>query len=313
MAGRLGYGRYYDKANQIYNKIISNWPDNTWAKNSAIESAKLSVVKYINEQDEPNALLAMEKLITDFNDRSDLPAIIMEMAAKSEKANYYGQSEMTGNLLKMVKSRYPSSPQSATIDLALERLALTEALDNNDLDIGEITSKFIDDHNSMPNLLSELSKVIEHYNILNGITWTKERNTFLDKKLIILEKIIEKVTDSYSKINFYKMSADLLKTRDTFKAIGYYQKILDTWPEYDEKGEILCSLGSCYNTLMAKKIIDRESIEPLMRETYEKVVREYPYTYFGRLSKYRLEIDERILTGKVGPAYEGGKYNEDNQ
>jgi tetratricopeptide (TPR) repeat protein len=207
----------------------------------------------------------------------------------------------------MVKSRYPASPQSATVDLALDRLTLTEALDNNDLDIGEIISKFIDDHNSLPNLSGELAKVIEHYNILNGLTWTKERNIFLNKKLIILEKIIEKVPDSYSKINFYKMSADLLKTRDTLKAIEYCQKILGTWPEYDEKGEILWSLGSCYNTLMAKKIIDRESIEPLMRETYEKVVRDYPYTYFGRLSKYRLEVDERIKTGKVGPAQDGGK------
>lgn len=309
VAGRLGYGKNYDKANELYKQIITDWPEDKWAKNAALESAKLKVVQNINIKDEPNTLKAIDTQFSSY-DKLDLPAILMELAAKSDSVSQYGYSELTKKLYNKVISNNPASPQAITAKLSLDRINLISELDYNNVNLTEYVNKFIYDHNSVQGLFAEVSKISEHYqnNIVRTPPWFSEfRADRINKMIAVCDIIIEKSPDSFNKLNAYKFAADLLRNKDSLKSLGYYQKILDTWPDYDGTGEILYSMGECYNNMIINGIITNDEAVPLIKETFEKVAKNYPNTDSGRNAKYCLNNDPRLKSSSTVINKEGGK------
>jgi TolA-binding protein len=309
VAGRYEYGRNYDDANEIYSKIINDWPQEKWAKDSSFESSKINVFKYLDKRDEPNTIKAVDKLINDYN-RPDLPAVLLDMAARSDWQNTYKPNSLTIQLYNDVNGHFPKSPQQIAAKLSIDRLNIVTDLDNNVVNVPECIGKFIDDNNGVPKLLEEVYKITEHYQYVGARTqpWFAEsKENYINKKLAVCEKIIEKFPDNSNKLNAYKLAADSLRTRDAIKSMGYYQKILDTWPDSDSSGEILFSIGQCYNNMVVLGVLEKDVGVPLIKETFEKVVKNHPNTDYGKLAKDCLQTDPRFGTNPIIPTKQGGK------
>jgi len=82
IAGKYNGSGRFAQAKSVYQQIIQNHPDSPWASRAEFDAAKANVFSFIDAQDEPNALTALDTLITDFNNHPDLPAAINRIEAE---------------------------------------------------------------------------------------------------------------------------------------------------------------------------------------------------------------------------------------
>lgn len=290
VATKYGYNRNYKKANDIYYVIKTKWPENNWSKNSAFETAKIGVFQYLDVKDEPNTIKAVVKLIADFN-RPDLPAVVLDIAARSDWQNKYEPTGLTTKLYKIILKHFSSSPQMVSASLSLDRTNLIPILDKNDVNVVEIVEKFLDEHKNATNLFGEVSKLAEHYYLIVG-KYPKNREYAANcarNRLVICERIIERFPDSFDKARAYKIAADVYQARrQNLEALGYYQKILDTYPNYSETGQILFSIAQSYNYMMRTGQIEPDGAFPLMKDAYERIVQFYPGSPPARAARSNL-------------------------
>ena len=95
IAGRYEYSKKYERAKSIYYQIISQFPTSSQAGEVPFAFAKIDVLEGI-ESGQLEALVAIDGLIADFNDRPDLPSILSGPIAERLYDNALGMESNSG-------------------------------------------------------------------------------------------------------------------------------------------------------------------------------------------------------------------------
>jgi len=76
VAGAYERAKRYDKAKSIYQQITQLYPETLSAIRAPLDVAKINILLLIESGDDPNAQLAVDKLIVDFSDYADFARVI---------------------------------------------------------------------------------------------------------------------------------------------------------------------------------------------------------------------------------------------
>jgi TolA-binding protein len=110
--------REYEKANDIYQQIIQQYPDSLSADKAQLAGSRISVLSYIELKKDDAADAALNGLIADFNDNPELPESLYDIARRYERAKKY---EKAASLYQQIVQQYPESSAAGRAQLAVKR------------------------------------------------------------------------------------------------------------------------------------------------------------------------------------------------
>jgi len=235
IAGRYGWDKKYDQAKTIYQQIIQNWPDNSFADSAQFELAKANIFSFIHSQDEPNALIAIDKFISDFNDRPDLPAALYDIAGR-----YNQPAELIETVYQQVVELFPESSFAGKAPLNISRLNIISLINSGDDPNAFIAiDTLITDFNNHPDLPGTIFAIGEQYynkafRCVNEDLST-EANDYFRKAVTALETIVQKLPPSapYTPRACRLVAYGYYRLGEYHKAIEYGRKVVDNWPDYE--------------------------------------------------------------------------------
>ena len=282
IAGRYVWSKRYDKGLDIYSNIINKFPQSTWAEGAKFESAKVGVYTFIDANDEPNTLIAIESLINDFNDKPELPGVIYEFASRVDSQNWYEPNSLIKSIYQRIVDKFPDNPIAKKAQLSIARLNVTSLINSGD-DANAFTNidKLISDFNGLPDLPVEIDHIAQKcYNdglrMFHKGKLDKSSENY-QKSIKVHEIIIKKLPYSdLTPISYYfaaVLYSDYLKQYQ--KGIDYFQKIVDTWPDFEFTWNAQYFIGFYYKILRDSGNLSPSEANPKIEQAYETFINKY--------------------------------------
>lgn len=174
----------YEAANSIFEQIRRLYPDNPFARKAQIEIPKGQIVSYVNAGDDAAAQTAVDKLIADFNEHSDLPEVLYDIAERYEWLKKYKQAQ---SIHQQNIQRYPKSAYAGRAQLGVPKCVIMSYIDEGNYTaaktcIDKLTESF-PKHPDLPITLHHIGMRYE---------WAGKA----DEAIGLYQKIIEQAPDS---------------------------------------------------------------------------------------------------------------------
>jgi len=289
MAGR------YDKADQVYQQVLSNWPEAREYGLGHIGVAEINILDLIDLENYPAAKEALGNLIVDFNDHTNLAWTLDGIAGRYEKAQKYEEAR---SIYQKILADYNETDYAFT---TRKKLAILEIKAGDDVAAQEALEVFITDFNDHPNLPEAVFVVGEQY-YSKAIRYkfgenNVEREKGFIKAIAVWEIIIKQPTSPITPqaYNFMAICHDRLGQYEI--AIKYYQKVLDDWPDYKHACYSQYQIGRCYERLKNTGTLTKSEADPLIRTAYEAVVKNYPDCSSVKAAQNWLDYNKKPVKG----------------
>jgi len=191
----------YEKASQLYQYVIDNYPQAEHAILSQIGVAEINVLSLIESGNDTAAQAALDSLIADFNDHSLLPEAVFVVGEQ-----YYNE-------------------------------ALLKKKEGHD----------------------------------------EQAKECYRKARTVWERIVAELPPSGITPHAYNFAADCYRRLGQHKkAIEYYQRVVDDWPDYEYAWDALFRIGRNYEALKKSGLMSKSEANPIIKAVYEQVLEEYP-------------------------------------
>jgi tetratricopeptide (TPR) repeat protein len=292
---KYGYNRDYKKAISIYDDIKTKWPENTWRKNAEFETAKIGVFQYLDKNDEPNTLKAVDKLISDFN-RPDLLPVVFDIAARSDWQSKYEPNNLTTQLYNRVIKQFPKSSQSDIAKICnLRNTAINFINISDDVNAFISVGTIIADFNTNPKSPEEIWRVAERYYgyAMRGIVKRQNKEIVADnfrKSILIKEKMVEELPASkYTPMALASMG--LLYTQhlgEYKKGIEYLRFLINKWPDYGGLDNSYFLLGKYLEVLKTRGEVTAQEADLEIENSYKIILEKYPQSKALPYAAHRL-------------------------
>jgi len=265
----------YDKADQLYQHVIDNWPEAKQAGLEHIGVAEINVLSFIDSGKDTAAQEALDSLIDDFNEHPDLAWTLDGIAGRYEKAQKYDEAR---NIYKKIVTDYNDTDYSFT---AQKKIAILEIKAGDDPNAQAALDTLIADFNDHPDLPEAVFVIGEKYYYKafiykkEGLD-TKAKDCFR-KALAIWESITELPPNAVYPAQAYLFSGVCYRRLGQHQtAIEYYQKVVDDWPDYEDRWYALFLIGRCYEQLKDNGDVEKSVANAHIQAAYEQVLQEYP-------------------------------------
>ena len=250
----------YDKAGALYQYVIANWPDSEyemWARTGVV---KLDICL----GNDANVQPALDELIADFNDHSEIPNILLLI---SERYFYKHSYQRATELWELILRKYP---ESSVIGEIIYPLAVCyEKLEDEPNAIKYFT-KLVEQHPNGQYAYRASYRLAILYrrqgNYDQAIYWFQQQ-----RRLYSNEPYRDRALYCEGLIYLYKL-------KDYEKAAEIFQEYIDTYPD-GEQHLALYRLAVCYEQ-MGKKAQAIELLQQGLEEYSDTVFAE---TYMDKL------------------------------
>lgn len=230
----------------------------------------------MTSSDDPNAESAVDKLLTDFSWNKYIARAIHDTAWEYRKLGNYGRAN---KLDQYVIDHWPADVQVmwAKMDMAKTDIGLgNDAAVEKTIDI--LIADF-NDHPEMPTAIFMLGE--EYYNkafVKENEGQQAESKDYFRKAIAIWERIIQGFHQTpYVTATVHELTGVCYeRIGEDWKALEYYQKIVDAWPDYEQAWHIQFLIGRIYERLLKSGAISKSEALPKIREAYEMVTKYYP-------------------------------------
>jgi tetratricopeptide (TPR) repeat protein len=270
--------RKQEKVLQLHQYNVEHFPRDTYAMLSQVEI----VYSHIRDGNEPAADAAYDKLLTVFSDQPTLPQEIYRVADSYSKAGRADKADQLYQYVNNLPKAEPGIGQTISAKMGEARLNISLG---NDAAVEADVNNLIADFNDNPDLPRAIFTIGEDYynKTLNaeGEPNLSEDKTkeYYQKAMIIWEKMITKlpVAESIFTTHSYYLSAVCYhKLGNHDKAIEYFQKVLNDWPDYEYDWSAQYLIGECYEDLQRSGILPASEAEPLIEQAYKAIIEQYP-------------------------------------
>jgi len=283
--------RKYEKANQLYQYVIDNWPK---AEHALWSQADL-IKSYLALADDPNAQEAVDKLLTNFNDNPFVARAIHDTAWEYRKLGNYGRAN---ELDQYVIDHWSADVQVmwAKMDMAKTDIWLGNyAAAEKTIDI------LIADFNDQPELATAIFMLGEQYYNkafqFENESREAEAKEHFRKAIAIWERIINELPRSSMTPQAYYFSAECYHRLAQYeKAIGYYEKIVALWPDYEYAWNAQFMVACCLEHLVQAKEVPLAEGTEKIRQACLKVLNNYPNCVASGPAKGMLSRWEKVKT-----------------
>ncbi|MHC4109747.1 MAG: tetratricopeptide repeat protein [Planctomycetota bacterium] len=299
MAGR------YDKADQIYQHVLDNWPEAEQAGLEHIGVAEINVLSLIESGNDTAAKEALDSLIADFNEHPDLAWTLDGIAGRYEKVQKYDDAR---SIYQKIVTDHNETDYAFT---AQKKLAILEITVGDDVAAQVALDTLIADFNDHPALPETVFEIGEQYyykafdDHKKCIKVKFEENLYKAKD--IWERIVAQWPESKSiglKHAQYFTAVCYRRFGEYEKALSHYQKVVDNWPDYQYAWSAQYLIGSCYEKLRYYNSLPESEASLKIEQAYKAVVEKYPDSAMVPTASLKLGH----LNLKIGKKIEAAQY-----
>ncbi len=262
----------YEKANRLYKHVLANCPDTEhalWSQADLIKS-------YLALKDDANVEAAVEKLLTGFVDNPFESRAIHDTAYELRKFKKYDQADQ---LDQFVIENWVGHEQTMWAKMDMVK---TNILLENDADVETAIDELIADSNNHPNVAAMVVRLGEGY-YDRGLRAQKAGNAAeaaenFTKAIDVWKTITEGELPVIlpDTAHAWYMSGNANRAmKDFAKALEYYQKVVDTWPDYVHAWSAQYMIADCARKLERNGEMPKEEAEGLMEAGYLGVINNY--------------------------------------
>jgi len=272
----------YDEAESIYETIATDFPDTNDALRAQMAASMMNILTFIDDGNDAAAMAAIDKLIADSNDHSNVPATLRRFARKYEGLkNYEGAQAVYQHIIQ----QFPDSPDANTAKLGISKLDIYLLIESgNDSNVPSAVDKLIADFNDHPGLPVAVFVIGEEYYYKAAEAGADpnskaEAKAYYRKAKGVWERMITESADPNAEVTkdaYYFTGVCFRRMGEYGDAIFYYQEVVDNWPDYKYAWSAQCLIGECFERLQKSGALPEAEAEPLIEQAYKLVIENYP-------------------------------------
>jgi len=275
--------RKYERANQLDQHVIDNWPQSDYAV-----LAQMDLAKYYVDRGDAAAEAAIDKLLVDFGDSPHISRAVHDvaqhyrMSGKYEKANEYYQ---------YVIDHWPETEYAILSQIGVAGTNVLSLIDSgNDTATESALNNLIADFNDHPGLPEAVFIIGEkyykeafHYEKEGQVSQAREN---FQKAIGTWEKIITELPESIATAWAYNTAADCYRRLGQHvRAVEYYQMVVDDWPDYEYVWSALFRIGHIHEVLKKTGLMSKSEANPKIKVIYEQLIEKYPDCKMARYAR----------------------------
>lgn len=223
----------YQKANQLYQYVITNWPENEYALWSRMGLAE----SHISAGNETSAKTEIEGLISSFKGHPKLPAALYDIARRYEMER---NSKEAQNMYRLIMWEHPNSYEADKSQSDVQRLNILDLVgwkegQNDRVAIDNLIANF-SNHPGFPGAICWIEE--SYFNKILAAIAADEPvpldRSYYERPIQIWEQVIGECPDFYwAEADFYYFIGYCYYFLGEYeKAIKYCRKVVSTWPDY---------------------------------------------------------------------------------
>lgn len=268
------------KAGSIYQKVIDCCPESHWTEQAELGRTRVNIGDLVEQGDANDAEPALDKMLTDFNDNSDMAETLYWLAQRYQDVNSVEKTKVLYQeiLQKWPNSKYPELMMQVYIAAADifplvksgERANAMKAID-----------KLIVDFSNNP-YLPQVVLMMGEDCYRRGLSSENEglaeqAGEHFEKAVEIWDKLLNKFPDSDLIPETCCWSGDgYLKLGRYEESIRWFQKVPDDYPGYEHAGHAQFLVGRCYELLKQAGGLEESVADAHIKAAYQRVIQEYP-------------------------------------
>ncbi len=273
----------------IASYTLETWPKSDWAMWAERDAAAVAIFT----GNEADAQAATARLLADYADRKELPEILYFLGNRSLDA---GRDDPAQALYQHLVGKYPDHE---LVPLAKSGLVQVLIRRGDDKGAEDLLQKLLTDHANHPRLAEAINLIAERY-VDQGMALeqaeAKRVGSAEYAKLVQKQGRAEVIRNRYQRaVEKWRITIEQLPpsppyTADAWyftgvvyrrhlgepeKAIPYYQKVVEVWPDYQYAWSAQSMLAVCYEALVRSGKMTRQEAEPKIEQAYKAVVEKY--------------------------------------
>jgi TolA-binding protein len=296
IAIRLERESNYEQAKVIYRKIIEKFPQSSHAARAPLDISRIDILLMIDRGDDPNASVAVEKLVADFSGNSYLSNVVLETAKRYKKLGKYDDAERINKLAAQQGYRSAFADYSK---IRVAKINITKLIESGqDTAAAAAIDKLMVDFNSIDRTL--LAKAVlecaEQY-YAKGSRLQREASLLaaakeFEKAIALGERIISQLSPSSkdAAVHFFLAVIYYENMADYERALFYLQKVVEEWPDYEFACYAQFLIAQSYAQLERTGHISKNDAAEAIRQACRQLFESYPDCTFIEQTERLLEI-----------------------
>ena len=275
---------------QFFDKFKSPKSEHAlWAQADLIKS-------YLALGDDPNAEVAVKKLLSEFSGNRYKPRAIHDTAWEYRKSGNYGRAN---ELDQYVIDHWPADVQ---VMWAKMDMAKTDILLGNDAAAEKTIDILITDFNDNPELPTAIFMLGEEYytkafQCQNG-DCNEQTKKYFRKAISISERIITELPESSFTPQAYILLGECYRRLDQHQeALDCYEKVVSDWPDYEYAWYAHFLVGCTYEQLRDSGAVEGPLVHTQIRAAYERILQDYPDCPAANAARNWLNCDVKSNQG----------------
>jgi TolA-binding protein len=276
---------WLSEPNSVYERLIQQFSSSSFAQEAEWDKKRLAhrlkIFELIKETDQDKTNAAVDKMVVEFSGRPELVDELHWIACGYEEQQKYQKAK---EMFERLTKEHPDTEKGKNAVLDIRRIEILEAIQTGDLQTkGALLTKFVADFNQNPYAGNCLSAIgIKFYNKGSALKESEVKNSDTDICFQIAADVLERIVNQLPPCSKTAESCYFAGVccREHFgdyeKAIMYYQKVLDEWPNYEHAWHAQYSIGDCYEKLLENGKLSRSEAMPEIINAYKTVVEKYP-------------------------------------
>jgi len=270
----------YEQAKNLYEQIMQNHPDSPYVSEAEIGFSRTNVLSLATSRSYDQAEEAFDNMAADFSGYTDLAATLYEAAKEYEGQKEFAKAKQTYN---QIIEQYPGSKYSITAQIMIPAVDIFSLIGSGkDAEAMEAVDELIADFNDHSDLPEATFLIGEEY-YDKAVEFDKQdlgeqaKGNFT-KALAIWERIATEMPPEalFTQHAWYLTGYCYRRLGEYEKAIEYWQKIVDDWPNYQYAWHAQLRIAHSYKRMKNKGILTSSEAEPKIKQAYEAVVENYP-------------------------------------
>lgn len=259
----------HDKARELYQYVLDNWPEDEYA----IESLKGMALSSIGLGDVPNTEAAIEELISSFPGHKHLAEAVYLVARELEG------DEKAAVLYQYVIENCSDSKFAILSEVKIGGICIRlgdEAVSRAIFD--RVLVDFAD-HPDLPEAVAVMAYEYYKQALLKETEgYLEQTREYFLKTIVECERIITQLPESpdTAAVACYYLAVCHERLGQYIDAVEYYQMVLDNWPDYRYAWNALFMIGRCYEQLEKSGLMSKSEVDPIIKAVYEQLLEDYP-------------------------------------
>lgn len=259
----------YERARRLHQYVLDNHPDS----DEAMWSQRSLAISCIELEDDPNAQVAVDTLLTKFSEHSNIARAVYQVARKMKN------DENARGLFQHIIDSKPADEHAV---LATANLGMIELRLGNDDAARAVFDKMLRDFSAHPILPKAIVLAADGYYDQARLEEEKGRIEQANQYYLKAIAECERVRTQFPFIpyttpeSWYFTGVCYARMGQHETALEYYRKVVNDWPKFDHAWDALFKIGRVYESLRESGAMSRSEANPKIRAAYQQLVEEYP-------------------------------------